>query len=265
MEECINFEISFAGKVCIFIPLYRSPNQSHNIFETFVDNLELNLDTIANENLYLIVILGDFNAKSSNWYKHGRTTHEGSKIEAITSQFGPKQLIQEPTHILYHIKLEPTQIISNSSSCIDLVSMSQANLVMESGVRSSLHENCHHQLVYATFNLHVWYLPPYKRETWHYQHANIYQIKRAIEQFPWEKSFRNLCINEMVHLFNKTIKNIISNYITHETIICDDRDQPWINSKIKQLIQEIHNTYRIYILRKKNPQIFEKVNYLQNQ
>ena len=69
----------------------------------------------------------------------------------------------------------------------------------------------------------------------------------------------------MVHLFNKTIRNILSNYIPHETITCDDRDPPWINSKIKQLIQEINNTYRIYILSNKNPQIFEKVNYLQNQ
>ena len=27
---------------------------------------------------------------------------------------------------------------------------------MESGVHSSLHENCHHQLAYAKFNLKVW-------------------------------------------------------------------------------------------------------------
>ena len=69
----------------------------------------------------------------------------------------------------------------------------------------------------------------------------------------------------MVHLFNKTIKSILSNYIPHETITCADRDTPWINSKIKQLIQEIDNTYRIYILINKNSQIFDKVNYLQNQ
>ena len=52
LEECINFEISFAGKVCSFTSSYRSPNQSHDIFETFVDNLKLNLDTSANKNLY---------------------------------------------------------------------------------------------------------------------------------------------------------------------------------------------------------------------
>ena len=166
MEECVNFETSFAGKVCNFISLYRSPSQSNDIFETFADNLELNLDTIAKENPYLIVILGDFNAKSSNWYKHDKTTYEGSKIEAITSQFGLKQLIQEPAHIL-----------SNSSSCIDLLFTSQPNLVIESGVHYSLHESSHHQLVHAQFNMKVWYPPPYEREIRNYQHANIDQIK----------------------------------------------------------------------------------------
>ena len=61
LEECINFEISFAGKAS----LYQSPSQLHDIFKTFADNLELNLDTIANKNPYSIVILGDFNTKSS--------------------------------------------------------------------------------------------------------------------------------------------------------------------------------------------------------
>ena len=215
MEECINFEISFAGKVCNCISSYWSPSQLHDIHEKLADNLEQNLDTIANKNRYLIVVLREFNAKSSNWYKHDKTTYKGSKIEAITSQFGLKQLIQEPI-----------QILSNWSSRIDVVFTSQTNLVMESAVHSPLYENCHHQLVYDKFNLNVWYPPPYEREIWHYQYANIDQIKRAIEKFPWEKSFRNLCINEMVHLFNKTIKNILSNYIPHEKITCDDRGPP---------------------------------------
>ena len=90
-------------------------------------------------------------------YERDKTTYEGSKIEAITSQFGLGQLIKEPTHIL-----------SSSSSCIDLVFTSQPNLVKKSGVHSSLHENCHHQLVYAKLNLKVWYPPPYDREVWHY-------------------------------------------------------------------------------------------------
>ena len=129
LEECINSEISFVGKVCNFISLCCSPSQSHDVSETFADNLELNLDTIATKNPYLMIILSDFNAKSSNWYKHDKTTYEGFEIEAIKCQFRLKRLIQEPTHIL-----------SNSSSWIYLVFTSKPSLIMESGVYSSLHE-----------------------------------------------------------------------------------------------------------------------------
>ena len=59
-----------------------------------------------------------------------------------------------------------------------------------------------------------------------------------------KKSFRILCINEMIYLFNKTNKDIPSNYIPHETITRDDRDSPSINDKIKQLSKEINNTYK---------------------
>ena len=122
---------------------------------------------------------------------------------------------------------------------------------MESGVHFFLHENCHHQVIYEKINLKVFYPSPYKREIWHYQRANVDLIQQAIEQFSWEKSFRNLNINEMVFLFNKTIKNIFQNFICHETVTCDDRDPLWINKKINQLIQEKNNTYRSNTLKEK--------------
>ena len=109
-------------------------------------------------------------------------------------------------------------------------------------------------------------LPPsYEREIWHTQRANADQVQRAIEQLSWEKSFRNLNINETVSLLNKTIKNILPNYILHETITCDDKGPPCFKKNIKQLIQEENNIYKSYILRDKNPQIFNSVKGLQNQ
>ena len=59
----------------------------------------------------------------------------------------------------------------------------------------------------------------------------------------------------MIFFFNKAIKNILSNCIPHETVICDDRDPPWINSNIEQLTEEKNNTFRSYILNDKNPQL----------
>ena len=108
--------------------MYRTPNQSQDEFETFTKNLELILDNIFETNPFLVIALGDFNTKLSQWYENDKTTTEGSKIANITTRYGLKQIINQPTHIL-----------NNSSSCIDSLFTSQPNLVMESGVHSSLH------------------------------------------------------------------------------------------------------------------------------
>ena len=96
-------------------------------------------------------------------------TATGLEPRTLSLKTNTQRLIQEPTHIL-----------SNLSCCIDLVFMSQHKLLMESGVHSLLHENCHHQLVYPKFNLKVWYPAPYERKIWHYQYANIDQIKEQL-------------------------------------------------------------------------------------
>ena len=130
--------------------------------ETFTNNLDLILDKIFETNRFLVIALGDFNAKLCQWYKNDKTTTEGSKVANLSSQYGLKQIINQPIHIL-----------NNSSSCIDLLFASQPNIVMESVVYSSLHSNCHHQVIYARFNLNIYYSPPhpppYEREIWHYK------------------------------------------------------------------------------------------------
>ena len=190
LQECLIFEIFIGRESCYFISLYRPPSQSSDSFEEFADNLRLSLDKICNQNPFLTVILGDFNTKSLNWYKHDQTAYEGSNIDAVTSQFGLQQLIKELTHIL-----------GNSSSCIDLIFTSHPTLFVELGNHPSLHLNCHHQITYAKFNLKIHYPPPYEREIWHYQKANTDQIRKAIEQFPWDRSFKNLEVNDMVYFY----------------------------------------------------------------
>ena len=153
LQECLNFEIKIGNELCNFTSLYRSPSQSQNTFEIFIDNLELNIDEIAARNPFLIVILGDFKAKLNTCCKSDKTTYEGSKIDGLTSNFGLQRLIKEPTHI-----------IGNSSSCIDLLFCSQLNLVMESGVHPSLDTSCRHQIIYAKFKLKIYYPPPYEEK-----------------------------------------------------------------------------------------------------
>ena len=66
-------------------------------------------------------------------------------------------------------------------------------------------------------------------------------------------------------MFNKTIKNIMSNYIPHETITSDKRDPPWINKDIKQLILDKNHAYKSYIRNDKSLQFFNQFQFLQTK
>ena len=247
-------ELNIDGKICNFISLYRSPSHTQDEFEKFIDNLELNLEILCQNNPFLILLIGDLNAKSKNWCCPDKSSHEGNAIENVTAQFGLQQIINEPTHI------------SNiSSSCIDLIFTSQPNLITDSGVHSSLHPNCHHQIVFAKLNLHIVYPPPYLREIWHYRETNKGLIRQAIKEVNWERASSNTSVNEKVDIFNRTIFNILSNFIPHEVIVCDDKDSPWFNNRIKTLIQEKNATYKIYRHTKDNPDLIYRLQFLQER
>ena len=66
-------------------------------------------------------------------------------------------------------------------------------------------------------------------------------------------------------MYNKTITNIMSNYIPHETIISDDKGPPWINKNIKQLILDKSHGYKPYIRNDKSLQFFNQFQFLQTK
>ena len=89
-------------------------------------------------------------------------------------------------------------------------------------------------------------------------------IRRAISQFIWDKAFSNTNVNEKGYIFSHTILNILRNFISHEHIMCDDRDPPSFNGKIKSLIQEKNNAYQLYRNDKANACFRSRLNFLQD-
>ena len=79
---------------------------------------------------------------------------------------------------------------------------------------------------------------------WHFKHANSDRIKREIDIFDWESALNYLDASDQVSVFNSTIINIVTNFIPNETKTCDDRDSPWMNSFIKNLIRAKDNFYK---------------------
>ena len=66
LSESILFQLQIGSKICNFISLYRSPSQIADNFDSFLDNLKLNLDAMTDNNPFLVVAIGDFNARSSS-------------------------------------------------------------------------------------------------------------------------------------------------------------------------------------------------------
>ena len=136
-------------------------------------NLKLNMEYMVNQSSFLVVVLGDVNATLQGWhqnnittfevYKIDITTFEVYKIDITTSQFSLRQITEEPTHIL-----------NTSASSIDLIS---TNVVIHFGVHPSIHPNSHHQVVFAKYDLSIFYAPPYNRLVWHYQQVITNHIK----------------------------------------------------------------------------------------
>ena len=114
LQECICVDLIIGSKLCTIMSLYRSPSQSSDKFDNFLNKLNLTMESITQKNPFLSVVIGDFNARSSKWWTEDKTTQEGLEIENLLSQYFLSQVINEPTHIS-----------QKSNSCIDLIFTNQ--------------------------------------------------------------------------------------------------------------------------------------------
>ena len=131
------------------VSLYGSPSQTSDNFNSFTTNLEKPVANISSSNPHFILMIGNLMPSQVIWSSNETTIAEGAQLDYLTSLYGMKQVITEPTHIL-----------ENSSSCTELIFSYQPNLIMDSGVHPTLNSKCHHQIIYSNVNLKIEYPLP---------------------------------------------------------------------------------------------------------
>ena len=201
-KEVLLLEMSNNNKKVMVYVIYCSPSQTNDEFEALLSNFQMLLNDINNRKPSLSVIAGDFNSRCSSWWSDDINTKEGLKLFSLTSSNAFSQLINEPTHIQ-----------ANNFSCIDLTFTDQANLSVNLGVHASFHPNCHHQIVHSSFNLNIYYPPPYQRLIRYYKKADAKIIRKALDSVNWESFFDSKNINAQVIALNGTILNVFQNYV----------------------------------------------------
>ena len=149
---------------------------------------------------------------------------------------GFSQLINEPIHIQ-----------TNGSSCIDLIFTNQPNLSVNFGAHSSSHLNCHHKSVHTSFNLDIYYPPPYQRLIWDYKKTYSTNIRKVLDSVYWERFFDKKDLNSQVVTLIEIILNVFRNYVPNKYITIDDKDPVWINEIIKSKMETKNKPYQQYI------------------
>ena len=80
IQECICFDLKIESKHCTILSLYQSSSWSANKIEIFLNKLNLALESIIQNNPFLTVAIGDFNAVSSTCWTVDNTNQECLKI-----------------------------------------------------------------------------------------------------------------------------------------------------------------------------------------
>ena len=158
----IIFRIKTGGVKWFFL-LHRSPNQGREESESFCTNFNLFLSNANDLNPAFSIITGDFNARSTEWWKVDKENFEGYETKIITHATGYSQLINQ--HIY---------ITKDSLSCIDLIFTSNPNSINSSSVEMSLFEKCYRKIVYGKITFQI----P--------KNASTESIQRSVSSIDWD-------------------------------------------------------------------------------
>ena len=234
--------------------VYRSPNQSSEEFNIFQESLQVIIGKIKDRKLHCIILTGDFNCRSRQWWPNDVDSQEGTALNEFVESNDLAQLIDQPANI------EPRGI-----SFVDLIITDQPNLFVGFGIHPSLDNCCHHQIIHGDVNLSVPSPPPYERKVWEYSKANINEIRTSLQKVDRESKFKNLTVVQMTKEFTIVVMKIIDRFIPNKMIKVHDKDPPWMTPEIKTAIKRKHRIYNKYVKRGRKPNEWEYVRLTRNE
>ena len=165
-----------------YLLIYRSPNQSTN-----VKCSEMTIGKIKKENTALIILTGDFNARSFQFYSEESAENPaGKRLADLSNDYNLVQIIDEATHL-------PRD---NIETCIDLILTDNRHAFINSGVIPSPDPKCKHQIIFGKVDFHIPSPPKYTLKVRNYNRNNFQGITNDIKHINWQDRFCNRTVND---------------------------------------------------------------------
>ena len=161
------------------------------------------------------------------WNEERHETMPREKLSNFMLLSCLEQLIHEPTHF-------PRDDIE---TCIDLIFTDKPASFVDSGVIPSSDPKCKHQVIHGAINFSVPCPPPYKRNIWKYDQANVHSIKNSIGSTDWDELFAGKSVDDMVSILTDKLLSIMSDNVPNKVVTVHDKDAPWVTSEVKSAIK----------------------------
>ncbi|KAI8486739.1 hypothetical protein Bbelb_354870 [Branchiostoma belcheri] len=174
------------------------------------------------------VILGDFNAKNSNWLASNTTDNPGRQLENLFLNHGLEQVLHEPTR---------------GGNLLDLIATSHPAKCYQTGTLAPLGDSDH--LITATALTIQASQHSGKRLVWLYDKADIEALHQDIATAPWDI---NLIFDSMDDIWDSWYSMFIAiceRHIPHKLISTTRTAKPWIYSN-KQIRAAIRRKHRLH-------------------
>ena len=176
--EDLWIETSISAKKVLLAVIYRPPNQSAAELRTFLDNLELSL-TKALRSTYTVILLGDFNARCTQWLPSAPSNTAGIELYNILESFSLHQLVDVITR-----PQGGQGLPSTAGSILDLVITNNPDLFTTPTVLSPL-GNSDHLTVHFSLPLRTSNASGPTRRLWSLNNGNIHAFLRDLSDQPW--------------------------------------------------------------------------------
>ena len=241
----IVLDLKIYGKKVFFIHSYRRFGMNGDVNEcnTYFEKFENMMEKLKQENPYCTIVVGDFNAHHSTWHKEhpnlrANTDVHGVRMQSIFADNNLEQIVNQPTYVM-----------NNQSTLIDLVATDQPNLVLQNEVLPSPDPLCHHRVNLVRMNLKCTVPDPTTRYVFHYPRADEESLQRSLYQFDWHTFLEGKHPDEKLDLVSESIMNAAKNYIPGENKTFYPKDPPWLTHTSKNLYNKYRRKFKGYIRR----------------
>ncbi len=175
------------------------------------------------------------NGRNSVFWSEDITNTDGRIINSIFETHNYEQMIQEPT-----------RVVENTKSCIDLVFTNNPHIFSEVGTRDKIVDICDHHPIYGILTSSVRKPKCFKRWVWDFKRANFDDMRFSLLNAPWQSCYVVRNVNQTVQNWMELFISIAELHIPHYEATIRPGDKEFMNSDIRTLMRKCDRLWKLH-------------------